>query len=158
MDDVIGILALILFVVAPMLDKKKKKVPSGVKKKSKRRGISFRIPELRHAGESVSAPVPPETTSASDEILLQQEAELRDEAHTAAYEAQRKLEEAAARAEEEAAYERAAKLPSVQTAPQPRIEMTAAKAREAFILATILGEPKVKRHQAPSLRELSRRD
>ena len=91
MDDVIGILALILFVVAPMLDKKKKKVPSGVKKKSKRRGISFRIPELRHAGESVSAPVPPETTSASDEILLQQEAELRDETHTAAYEAQRRL-------------------------------------------------------------------
>lgn len=158
MDDVIGILALILFVVAPMLDKKKKKVPSGVKKKSKRRGISFRIPELRHAGESVSAPVPPESTGASDEILLQQEAELRDETHTAAYEAQRKLEEAAARAEEEAAYERAAKLPSVQPAPQPRIEMTAAKAREAFILATILGEPKAKRHQAPSLRELSRRD
>ena len=158
MDDVIGILALILFIVAPMLDKKKKKVPSGVKKKSKRRGISFRIPELRHAGESVSAPVPPESTGASDEILLQQEAELRDETHTAAYEAQRKLEEAAARAEEEAAYERAAKLPSVQPAPQPRIEMTAAKAREAFILATILGEPKAKRHQAPSLRELSRRD
>ena len=146
MDDVIGILALILFIVAPMLDKKKKKVPSELPKKTKRRGISFRIPELRHAGESVPAPMPPESTGASDEILLQQEAELRDETHTAAYEAQRKLQEAATRAEEEAAYERAAKLPSMQPAPQPRIEMTAAKAREAIVLATILGAPKAKQN------------
>ena len=148
MDDVIGILALILFIVAPMLDKKKKKVPSELPKKTKRRGISFRIPELRHAGESVpaSVPMPPEDTGTSDEILLQQEAELRDETHTAAYEAQRKLQEAATRAEEEAAYERAAKLPSVQPAPQPRSEMTAAKAREAIVLATILGAPKAKQN------------
>ena len=147
MDDVIGILALILFIVAPMLDKKKKRVPSEAPKESKRRGISFQIPELRHAGESVPAPMPSESAGASDEILLQQETELRDETHTAAYEAQRKLQEAATRAEEEAAYERAAKLPSVPPQPQPQIGMTAQKAREAIVLATILGAPKAKQCQ-----------
>jgi hypothetical protein len=34
----------------------------------------------------------------------------------------------------------------VQPAPQPRIEMTAAKAREAIVLATILGAPKAKQN------------
>lgn len=72
-------------------------------------------------------------------------AALRGAAHTAAYTKKRKREEAAMRAAEQAAYEKAAKLPGVQSASfLPRVEMTAEKAREAIVLATILGAPKAK--------------
>ena len=71
---------------------------------------------------------------------------MRGAAHTAAYEARRELEEARTRAAEQAAYERAAKIPGMQPKPvMPRIELTAEKAREAIVLATILGAPKARR-------------
>ena len=83
-------------------------------------------------------------TAAPDDMMFDEAAaQLRDVTHTAAYEAQRKREEAQTRAAEQAAYERAAKIPGTQGAPaMPRIQLTAQKAREAIVLATILGAPK----------------
>lgn len=86
------------------------------------------------------------TRPAPDDMMLDEAAaHLRGVAHTAEYEARRKREEAQVRAAEQAAYERAAKIPGTQPKPtMPRIELTAEKAREAIVLATILGAPKSK--------------
>ncbi|MDY6267544.1 MAG: hypothetical protein SPL39_01050 [Selenomonadaceae bacterium] len=110
---------------------------------------------LRHRGELLpnetmwqpDVEEMPQTAQPVDDMMVDEaEAELRDMTHTAAYETKRRAEEAATRAAEQAAYERAAKLPSRAVTPQPRIEMTAEKAREAIVLATILGAPKAKQN------------
>ena len=167
MDDIINILIIIVFIVLPLIDKffgKKKKrpvVPAELLKERARKKQAQAPSEdevrrakdvLRHRGEllpneTMWTPEPEETPVIVLDDMMADEAaaELKDETHTAAYEAQRKFQEAATRAAEEAAYERAAKLPSAQSAkPAPRIELTAEKAREAIVLATILGAPKSK--------------
>ena len=87
-----------------------------------------------------------QTTASVDDMMVDEAAAaMRGAAHTAAYTAKRKVEEAQVRAAEQAAYERAAKIPGTQPKPtMPRIELTAEKAREAIVLATILGAPKSK--------------
>ncbi|WP_294159448.1 hypothetical protein [uncultured Selenomonas sp.] len=107
--------------------------------------------ELTQEAEQMVSEIASEATQnvtrpAPDDMMLDEAAaHLRGVAHTAEYEARRKREEAQVRAAEQAAYERAAKIPGTQPKPtMPRIELTAEKAREAIVLATILGAPKSK--------------
>ena len=155
--DIFNILVIVAFFLLPLLDRKKKK--GGVKGEAK----SFRLPKsfsddvthvlskkfptldevqqaenvLRHRGELLPNETmwqpdvveeAVQTPPAVDDMRLDEaEAALRDAAHTAAY-------------------ERAAKIPGMQPKPvMPRIELTAEKAREAIVLATILGAPKARR-------------
>ena len=69
-----------------------------------------------------------------------------DLARQTAYETQRRLEETATRAREAAAYAKDAKLPAAQP-PTPRLRLTPQTAREAIVLAEILGRPKAHRHK-----------
>lgn len=174
--DIFNILVIVAFFLLPLLDRKKKKGGVKGEAKSFRLPKSFsddvthvlskKFPTLdevqqaenvlRHRGELLPNETmwqpdvveeAVQTPPAVDDMRLDEaEAALRDAAHTAAYEAKRDREDAQIRAAEQAAYERAAKIPGTQPKPVlPRIELTAEKAREAIVLATILGAPKTRR-------------
>ena len=65
-----------------------------------------------------------------------------DAARAAAYARERRAEEAAVRAQEAAAYARAAKLPGATAGESVRRRLTPQAAREAVVLAAIIGPPK----------------
>ena len=65
-----------------------------------------------------------------------------DAARAAAYARERRAEEAAVRAQEAAAYARAAKLPGAAAGESVRRRLTPQAAREAVVLAAIIGPPK----------------
>ena len=156
-DDLFNILVIVVFFLLPLLDKKKKK---GKRSRPAKRPTAEEARQaealLRHRGELLpnetmwqpdameeAVQAPP---AVDDMMADEAEAAMRGAAHTAAYEARRELEEARTRAAEQAAYERAAKIPGMQPKPvMPRSELTAEKAREAIVLATILGAPKARR-------------
>ena len=80
-------------------------------------------------------------------VLASEEAErLReqaaDDARAAAYARERRAEEAAVRAREAAAYAQEAKLPGAAASKSGRRHLTPQTAREAVVLAAIIGPPK----------------
>lgn len=77
--------------------------------------------------------------------------EMADKARAAAYEAQRRAEEAAIRAEEEAGYAQQAGLAKKKTARRAAIlpQFTPDQVQQAVVMAEILGRPKAYRHHSP---------
>lgn len=151
MESVLMIVIFVLFAV--LTDKKgeKKKTPLPLPRQSmppqkKGEGLGFQIPELRNAPGTVYR----EPGTILSQQMQDYQQELAARKHEEEYKQQRLLEEQQIRAAEQAAYEEQAKL-SEMPAPRPGWNipvLTPESARQAVVLAEILGNPKAyRRHR-----------
>lgn len=147
MESALMILVFVLFAV--LSDKKgsKKKVPAPRQdnpRANTSENLGFKIPELRNA---------PDSAKRDAEWIIQQQQAYRQEQEAkrreAEYQKQRLRAEEQIRAAEQAAYEIQAKLASApQRQPRLRIPaLTPESARQAVVLAEILGRPKAYRRR-----------
>ena len=151
MESVLMIAIFVLFAI--LSDKKggKKKTPLPLPRQSmpsqkKENGLGFKIPELRNAPGKVYR----EPGTILQQQMRDYQQELAAKQREEAYKQQRLQEEQQIRAAEQAAYEVQAKLPELPAArPKRNIPvLTPESARQAVVLAEILGKPKAyRRHR-----------
>ncbi len=127
--------------------------PWGTEKKGNE--LPFEIPDLK------GAPLPPgradeggvyrEPGTKVQDMLEAYREEMADKARTAAYEEQRRMEEAAARAAEEAAYaQQAGLVKKPQASVGPLLpHFTPEQVQQSIVMAEILGRPKAYRNHSP---------
>lgn len=120
--------------------------------------LPFEIPELK------GAPLPKGKTDGGvyrepgtkmQDMLEEYREEMADKARQAAYEAERRTEEAAIRAKEEAVYEQQAKIPGLQAKKRKPIlpKLTPENIQQSIVMAELLGKPKAYRRQNPYWRK-----
>ena len=128
------------------------------REQEKRNSLPFEIPELKGAplpkGET-DAGVYREPGTKMQDMLEEYREEMADKARQAAYEAERRTEEAAIRAKEEAVYEQQAKIPGLQTKKRSPIlpKFTPGNIQQSIVMAELLGKPKAYRRQNPYWRK-----
>lgn len=125
---------------------------------SQKKTLPFEIPELKGAplpkGETDEG-VYREPGTKMQDMLEEYREEMADKARQAAYEAERRTEEAAIRAKEEAVYEQQAKIPGLQAKKRKPIlpKLTPENIQQSIVMAELLGKPKAYRRQNPYWRK-----
>lgn len=125
---------------------------------SQKKILPFEIPELKGAplpkGETDEG-VYREPGTKMQDMLEEYREEMADKARQAAYEAERRTEEAAIRAKEEAVYEQQAKIPGLQAKKRKPIlpKLTPENIQQSIVMAELLGKPKAYRRQNPYWRK-----
>lgn len=171
-----SVLAIILFAVMAILSDKlgKKKPPQKMPRPfpprdegsklpppmpspwgtAKKEGnLPFEIPDIKGAplpkGATDEGGVYCEPGTKMQDMLEAYREEMADKARAAAYEAKRQKEEAAIRAEEEAAYEKQAGLKKSRPSENILPRFTKEQVQQSIVMAEILGKPKAYRHRSP---------
>ncbi len=124
----------------------------------RKNSLPFEIPELKGAplpAGQTDGGVYREPGTKMQDMLEAYREEMADKARQAAYEEQRRAEEAAIRAKEEAIYEQQAKIPGQQAPKQATIlpEITPSSVQQSIVMAELLGKPKAYRHKNPYWRK-----
>lgn len=115
--------------------------------------LPFEIPDIKGAplpkGATDEGGVYREPGTKMQDMLEAYREEMADKARAAAYEAKRQKEEAAIRAEEEAAYEKQAGLKKSRPSENILPRFTKEQVQQSIVMAEILGKPKAYRHRSP---------
>ncbi len=124
----------------------------------KKNSLPFEIPELKGAPLSdgqTDGGVYHEPGTKMQDMLEAYCEEMADKARQAAYEEQRRAEEAAIRAREEAVYEQQAKIPGQQAQKNASIlpKIAPSSVQQSIVMAELLGKPKAYRHKNPYWRK-----
>lgn len=119
------------------------------------KNVPFEIPDIKGAplpqGMTDEGGIYREPGTKMQDMLEAYREEMADKARAAAYEVQRRAEEAAIRAEEEAVYAQQAGLAKKKNARRAAVlpRFTPDQIQQAVVMAEILGRPKAYRHHSP---------